>query len=267
MIGTPLGRHAPALDAVRTLLTKSGRREAGQFAIEGATMLAEALAAEREILALYVTERGLDGLIGTGSLLDAVPGERIFIVDDRAMAKLSDLTTPPGVVAVLASDLQPLVTLLERGEPALVLAGIADPGNAGTLLRSAEIFGVRQAIFAREAVEPHNPKVVRATMGAIFRMRLAVADAADVVDAAHRNGYTIVAATRDGTALPEFRFPERSLVAIGNERHGVSVWLPNYDSGVTIPQSGHGESLNASVAGGIILYAFSQQFGNTIFEA
>lgn len=262
MIGIPLGRHAPALDAVRALRTKCGRRDQGRFAVEGATLLAEALSAGCVPLAVYATPRGLEAVAG-----QAVPAERIFAIDERAMARLSDVETPPGVLAVFPKVLSNLDDLLSRGEPALVLAGIADPGNAGTLLRSAEIFGVRQAIFAREAVEPHNPKVVRATMGAIFRMALATADASDLVAAARERAYTLVAAARDGVALPDFIFPERTLVAVGNERHGVAAWLPHYDAGVAIPQTGRGESLNASVAGGIILYAFSQQFSGRTFDS
>lgn len=265
MIGTPLGRHAPALDAVRALSTKNGRRDAGRFTVEGPTMLAEAVAAGCELLELYGTPAALGAL--PARILAATSADRVFAVDERSLARLSDLQTPPGVLAVLAARLDDPDHLLADGRPALVLAGVADPGNAGTLLRSAEIFGIDRAIFTRDAVEPHNPKVVRATMGAFFRMRLAVADAADLVGAARRHGFAIVATAREGTPLPAFRFPERSLVAIGNERHGVAASLPTADFQVAIPQAGAGESLNASVAGGIILYAFSQQFGRTIFEA
>ena len=81
-----------------------------------------------------------------------------------------------------------------------------------------------------------------------------------MVAAARRFDYTLVAAARDGVPLPAFRFPDRPLIAIGNERHGVAAWLPRWDLGVSIPQPGGGESLNASVAGGIIFYTFSQQF-------
>ena len=265
MIGTPLGRHAPALDAVRGLRTKSGRREAGRYAIEGPTMLAEALAAGNEPVAVYGTQPGLAAL--PHALRAALSADRVFVVEERTLSRLSDLETPPGVLAVLSTRLEPLDELLAGGAPALVLAGVADPGNAGTLLRSAEIFGIDRTIFTGDAVEPHNPKVVRATMGALFRMRLAVAQGDDLLDAARRHGYAIVAATREGTPLPAFRFPERSLVAIGNERHGVFSSLPVADFQVAIPQTGGGESLNASVAGGIILYAFSQQVRPTIFEA
>jgi len=244
------------LEDVRALRTKSGRRDQGLFAVEGATMFDEAIASGLEPRAVYVTERGLGALGDRTTLLGE---QRLFVVDERSMARLSDVETPPGIVAVFPLELASLQDLLATGEPAIVLAGVADPGNAGTLLRSAEIFGIRHAVFAREAVEPHNPKVVRATMGAIFRMSIATVDASELIELAATHRYTIVAATHDGIALPDFTFPKRALLAIGNERHGVSGWLPRYDAGVTIPQPGRGESLNASIAGGIILYAFSQQ--------
>ena len=175
------------------------------------------------------------------------------------MARLSELETPPGILAVFAQPATDLESLMRRGKALLLLAGVGDPGNAGTLLRTAEIFGLRGAVFTTDAVEPFNPKVTRATMGAIFRMELAVAGAGEVRDAAGRHGFTVVAAERGGTPLPEFVFPERSLIAIGHERHGFSTSLPGYDLAVGIPQEGAGESLNASVAGSIILYAFAQQ--------
>jgi TrmH family RNA methyltransferase len=252
---TTLGLHSPKLDAVRALRTKAGRREQGRFAAEGPTMFAEALAAGREPEAVYATEAGLAAL---GPLAVRI-ADRLFVVPEKAMARLSDLDTPPGILAVHVATLAEPAALLADGAPAIVLAGIGDPGNAGTLLRTAEIFGIRAAFFVRDSVEPHNPKTVRATMGAIFRMALAQVEPDELVASARSARYTIVAATRDGTPLPEFRFPERALLAIGNERRGVVGSLPSWDRAVAIPQAGAGESLNAAVAGGIIFYAFSQQ--------
>jgi TrmH family RNA methyltransferase len=249
-----LGAHSPKLDAVRELRTKKGRRERKQFVVEGSTMLEEALAAGLVPVALYVIEQSIEALPASAAGL----GET-FLVPERAMAKLSLLETPPGILAVFAQPSSDLEELLGRGEALLLLAGVGDPGNAGTLLRTAEIFGMRGAIFTTDAVEPFNPKVARATMGAIFRMKLALADPGEVADAARRHGFTIVAAERGGTPLPGFVFPKRSLIAIGHERHGLAKSLPGYDVAVGIPQRGEGESLNASIAGGIILYAFAQQ--------
>ena len=219
-------------------------------------MLDEAIRAGQTPIAIFATEAAARS---NGALLERF-ADRLYDVSDRALARASDLETPPGLIAVFPLTTDPLEALLATGEPAIVLAGVADPGNAGTLLRSAEIFGLRHAIFARIGVEPHNPKVVRATMGAVFRMRLAIADPDELLGGARQHGYGIVAAARDGVSIATFAFPRRALLAIGNERHGVSAWLPRWDHGVAIPQRGAGESLNASVAGGIILYAFSQQF-------
>jgi TrmH family RNA methyltransferase len=252
---TTLGLHSPKLDAVRDLRTKRGRREHGRYAVEGATMLSEALTAGIEPEAIYVTSAGFASLPEAAKAIY----ERLFEVPDRAMARISELEAPPGIVAIFPIVFTPLDELLGAGRPAVVLAGVSDPGNAGTLLRSAEIFGLPGAIFLDAAVEPHNPKVVRASMGAIFRLALAVAKPDDISTAAKRHGYTLVAAAHDGEPLPGFRFPERFLIAIGHERRGVAEWLPSYDRAVAIPQRGGGESLNAAVAGGIIFYAFSQQ--------
>ncbi len=254
-MATPLGLHAPRLERVRTLLTKRGRSDEGRFAVEGPTMLAEAGAAGLIPEAVYATEKAASDFRAVVAPFD----DRLFIVPDRAMARLSDLESPPGLVAVFPAVLHGVDELLAEGEPVAVLAGIADPGNAGTLLRTAEIFGIDRAIFAGDAVEPHNPKTVRATMGAIFRMHIGVVTASALVEAASRYRYRIVAAARDGQSLPTYRFPERALLAIGNERHGVSLVLPQCNETVAIPHAGRGESLNASVAGGIIFYAFSQQ--------
>ncbi len=261
-MATTLGLHAPAIEQARALLQKRGRREQGRYAVEGPTMLGEALRAGLAPLEAFATE----AKHGEATALLGDFADCLRIVPERAMARLSDLETPPGIVAVFPLVLTGLDTLLGSGEPMAVLAGVADPGNAGTLLRSAEIFGIGAAIFAGDAVEPHNPKVVRATMGAFFRMRLGVATGADLTTAARLAQYTIVAAARGGQPLPEYRFSERSLIAIGNERHGVASVLPHYDKEIAIPQTGLGESLNASVAGGIIFYAFSQQTKRRILK-
>jgi TrmH family RNA methyltransferase len=254
-----LGAHSPKLDAVRELRTKRGRREQGRFAVEGPTMLSEALAAGLRPEAVYVTEHAAAPLAAATELQGL-----LFEVPERTMQRLSDLETPPGILAVFAQPACDLEDLLATGVPLALLAGISDPGNAGTLLRTAEIFGLGGAVFTSDAVEPHNPKVVRATMGAIFRLRVAVADPVEIVAAAARRGYEVVAAARGGAPLPNFRFPARPLIAIGHERHGVGPALVQGSLAVGIPQPGPGgESLNAASAGAIIFYTFSQQCKST----
>ncbi len=254
-MSTILGAHSPKLDAVRALASKAGRTAQRRYAIEGPTLLAEALAAGLRPEALFVTDRGEAGL---DERTRRELADRTYVIPERAMARLSDLETSPGILAVLPMRSDTPESVLD-GSPVLVLAGIADPGNAGTLLRAAEIFGVTNALFTHDGVEPHNPKVVRATMGAFFRVRVASIGGDELVVAARQAAYTVVAAAREGLPLPSFTFPERCAIAIGNERRGVAASLPFWERSVSIPQLGGGESLNAAVAGGIILYAFSQQ--------
>jgi TrmH family RNA methyltransferase len=255
---TPLGAHSPKLETVRTLRTKAGRRREGRYAVEGPTMIGEAMRSGLQPESVYATEAGYAAL---GPLAGRLEGE-LYLIPERAMGRLSELDTPPGVLAVLPVALQPLPVLLSGGAPVALLAGVADPGNAGTLLRTAEIFGVTRAVFATDGVEPYNPKVVRASMGAIFRMALATATPSELLEAAGRAGYSVVATAQGGTPLEAFTFPRRTVLAIGNERRGVSGWLPRWDATVTIEQRGDGESLNAAVAGGIVFYVFSQTVPN-----
>jgi TrmH family RNA methyltransferase len=254
-----LGAHSPKLDAVRGLRTKAGRREAGRFTLEGPTLLEEAVRSGLELEAVYATERAYSAL---GALAERI-GAPVFLIPDKAMSRLSELDSPPGIVAVAPLGDSELGTLLDGRGPLLLLAGVADPGNAGTLLRSAEIFGFAGVIFARDGVEPHNPKVVRAAMGALFRVPHALAAAEEVVTGAREREYMLIATSNDGQPLPDFRFERRSIVAVGNERHGVAGWLPSWDRAVAIPQPGGGESLNAAVAGSIVAYAASQQLSTS----
>jgi len=256
-----LGLHSPVFDDVRALRTSAGRRERDHYAIEGPTLLAEALDAGLEPELVLATEAAFAKL--PADLARRLEG-RTALAAERAFARVSELETPPGLLAVLPRRFAPLDALLGMGEPALVLSGVADPGNAGTLIRTAEIFGITRIVAVRGGVDPHNPKLVRAAMGATFRVALAVADPAELAAAARAAGYAFVATAAQGTPLPTVRFPRCALLAVGNERRGVGGWDPDYDLVVAIPQLGVGESLNAAIAGGIVLYAFSQQFVDSI---
>ena len=250
-----LGLHSPKLDAVAALRTAAARSEQGRFIIEGPTLLEEAIRAGAEIEAVYATAAGHDKF---GSILVGlrVP---VYLVPERALAKLSDLETPPGILAVTLQRRLTPEAVVDGGGPVLLLAGISDPGNAGTLVRSAEIFGIERVLFGEGGVDPYNSKVVRSSMGAIFRLRLAKIASERLAPLAQGAGYKVVAADAKGEPLERFTFERRSVVAVGNERRGVAAWLPGWDAAVSIPQQGEGQSLNAAIAGSIILYTLMQQ--------
>ncbi|MBV9102231.1 MAG: RNA methyltransferase [Candidatus Eremiobacteraeota bacterium] len=253
---TALGTHSPQLHQVRALLERRGRRDQGRFSFEGPTLLAEAVASGTQIEALYATQRAYESL--PAALVESLSCP-VYLISERALRKVSDLETPSGVLAVAATRFIELDRLLSGGATALLLARVADPGNAGTLLRSAEAFGVDGVLFDEEVVDAYNPKVVRASMGSIFRQRCAVVELQELAQKAHRERYALVATDRRGVPLPQFAFPERCIIAVGHERTGLSGRHVEWDAAVAIPQEGKVDSLNAAMAGCIVLYEHARQ--------
>jgi RNA methyltransferase, TrmH family len=255
-VPTALSPHNPRVERVRELRTPRGRRERGRFVFEGPTLLDEAQRSGVAIEELYGTAAALTA---HATLIAAVEGAGtpVFMLPERTLARLSDVETPPGLVAIGVQPASDLATILARPGPVLLLAGVNDPGNAGTLLRSAEAFGAAGVLFGRGGVDPFAPKVVRAAMGSLFRIPVAGVDPAELQEAAAAAGRAIIAATLDGEPLAAAELPVRAILAVGNERRGVSGFLARWDRAVRIEQASATESLNAAVAGSILLYAHS----------
>ena len=253
-----LSPHNPRLARVRDLRTARARRERGAFTLEGPTLLAEAQRSGVALLELYGTEAALAEHTVLAAAAEA-SGTLVYALADHALARLSDLETPPGLLAVATMPAPDLAALMARPGPVLLLAGVNDPGNAGTLVRSAEAFGAAGVVFGRGGVDPYAPKVVRSAMGSLFRVPVAPATAAELVAAAEAAGRPILATTLDGEPLATAELPARAIVAVGNERHGVGGFLQRWDQAIRIEQSPAAESLNAAVAGSIVLYTLAQR--------
>ncbi|HTW84097.1 MAG TPA: RNA methyltransferase [Candidatus Sulfotelmatobacter sp.] len=248
---TPLSPHNPRIEAVRDLRTPKGRRAAGRFAAEGPTLLEEARRSGTRPCEIYLSETALGRFDAGVYEADGVP---VHVLPDRVAARLSDVETPSGIVAVFDLPAAGPATILARPGPVLLLAGVSDPGNAGTLVRSAEAFGAAGVLFGRGGADPFAPKVVRAAMGSIFRLPVAAVDADELLALAAAAERPVVATDLDGEDLRVVGIPANAVVAIGNERRGVRDWLPRWDRAVRIPQCDTTESLNAAVAGSIVLY-------------
>lgn len=250
-----LGPHHTRLAAVRDLRTPQGRLAGRCYAAEGPTLLIEAERSGVPPREIYVTPAASAGI-------DAPRWERagvaVYIVPDRAFARLSDLESPSGVLAVFDLPEQRVTAILALDGPVLLLAGVGDPGNAGTLVRSAEAFGAAGVLFGRGGADPFAPKVVRAAMGSLFRLPVASVAPDELVAAARAAGRPILATDTDGEPLGAAPIPADAIIAVGNERRGVRDWLPSWDRAVRIPQRRSTESLNAAVAGSIVLYAASR---------
>jgi TrmH family RNA methyltransferase len=255
-VPTPLSPHNPRIELVRELRTPRVRRERGRFAFEGPTLLAEAVSSGLKIEELYGTEPTLAAHAALVATVEAA-GTPVYTVAERTLARLSDVETPPGLVAVAHQPAGDLATILERPGAVLLLAGINDPGNAGTLLRSAEAFGAAGVLFGRGGVDPFAPKVIRAAMGSLFRLPVAAVTPEEVLEAATAAGRPVIAAALDGEPLANATLPANAIFAVGHERHGVGAFLSRWDRAVRIEQASTTESLNAAVAGSILLYIVS----------
>lgn len=247
---TSAGAHSPRIALARDLLSKKGRRQQTRFSFEGSTLLGQALDADTEIEEIYATQNSYQSSPEPARAESR--GIPVYVVDERTLRRISDLETPPGIVAVARSAFHSLESQLETPGLVLVLAGVGDPGNAGTLLRSAEAFGVRRVIFGAGAVDPYLPKVIRGAMGATFRMRMTVCSPEDLSRVSE--GWQAVGLAAEGIPIDQMAWTARDLLFVGSERQGLGAWAALCGRLAGIPMAGEAESLNAAVAGSIALY-------------
>ncbi|GAA5116214.1 RNA methyltransferase [Haloechinothrix salitolerans] len=251
--------RTPRVVAARKLTSRSGRRQAGRFLAEGAQAVREALRVPERVHELFVTEAA------AGRHAELVTqatnaGVTVSEIDTRAAELLSETVTPQGIVAV-CSLLDMALDDALRGTPGLVvvLAGIADPGNAGTVVRVADAAGADAVIFAGDAVDVHNGKCVRASTGSVFHLPLAREHDVDAVyDACRAHGLRLVAA--DGSASDDLDtatdLATPTAWVFGNEAHGLSAdEISAADGAIRVPIYGDAESLNLATAAAVCLYA------------
>ena len=251
-MATRLGVHTARLKNVAALRSRKERWESKRFAFEGPTLLEEAHAGAFAIEELYVTQAAYDQTPLVREL-DRI-GTPTFLLEPASAAQISDLATPTGIVAVAPMRFSSLEEIFTGGNPAIVLADVGDPANAGTLLRSADAFDCAGAICGSLGVDPYHPKVVRGSMGAVFRLKLAVSDPPELADAAAAAGVRVLGLTAKGEPLADEPWDRPAALVVGHERHGLGRWEACCESLLGIPMAGAAESLSAAVAGSIALY-------------
>jgi RNA methyltransferase, TrmH family len=251
-----LGRRAERLAGVRALKTAKGRREQRRFAFEGPTLLFEAVGAGVPIDEIYATQAAYESTPQVREL--EARQTPVFIVGEDALAGISDLEAPSGILTVAPIRLLEANELFKRGSPLLVLADLNDPANAGTLLRSADAFGCAGVLFGRLGVDPYHPKVVRGSMGAAFRLALGMADPAAAAAAAAFAGVRLLGLSAGGRPIGDESWQAPVAIVVGHERRGLGRWESLCERLLAIPMSGKTESLSAAIAGSIALYEASR---------
>lgn len=253
--------RTPRVVAARRLLRRKDRDQHGRFLAEGQQAVREAVAAGA-VVELFVTS---GARTRHTDLVEAATqaGARISTVTDEALTSLAETMNPQGILAVCRQRDVPLAEALSRG-PRLVAVLVAnrDPGNAGTVLRTADAAGATVVVFAGDTVDPYNGKCVRASAGSLFHVDVVrAASAQAAVEALRSAGLLVLATQPRGETDLDGLICDGSLAAgtawlFGSEAHGLPADLAaTADRRVSIPIHGRAESLNLAAAAAVCLYA------------
>lgn len=253
---------------IRGLQTRKNRERERLFVAEGVRVVEE-LIDSGLVLHEVVTAPSLEDTPRGRALLErAALSGRVFRTTDAELRSLSTTDTPQGVLAVARIPERTLedVELRSRDDAiaardvVLVLDAVQDPGNLGTLIRSADAFAAAGVIALPGTVDCWNPKVVRSAAGSLFRVPVVHAEAGDVRAWLAAKDVRTYAADAEGTSVDDITPGARVALVVGNEGAGLSDEARSFaDEIVAIPMPGRAESLNVAVAAGILLYAFTRQ--------
>jgi TrmH family RNA methyltransferase len=233
---------------------RSFRWSEGACVLEGPDLVVSALDANAPIEAIYVDEEHVGRL---GHLLEAATRRdvRVYVLASGVLERVADATSPQPVLATAALAISNLDDIEPEGL-ILVLHDVRDPGNAGTLIRSADATGATGVVFSGHSVDPFNPKTLRATAGSIFRLPVAVAELDETLRSfSGRGASTYATVVRGGDNHRSIDYRRASVVVIGNEAEGLSEdAIALCDGRISIAMAGASESLNAGVAGSLIAF-------------
>lgn len=239
----------PKVQTWKGLKERKGRKETGCFLVEGRKMAEEVLRSGFEVTALLMAE----GFTPDFALPDGIAS---YILPEHVFAAVCDTKTPQGIAAVVR-----MRDSLATGNRLVALDGVQDPGNVGTILRTADAAGFDGVLLSEQCADVFSPKVLRATMGSIFRMGVRVTDdlPGELASLA-RDGFSILSSQLDGTPFYD-REPvgDRFVLVIGSEGNGVTEEVKQVATHrVKLPMRGGAESLNAAVAAGIMMYELTR---------
>ena len=229
---------------IRNLHSKKFRDSEGYFIAEGEKILAEILEfAPASIFLIVCTQESLE------KIKQRDPFD-IFIASPSEFERVSLLKSPQGILVVLKNTLSE-EKLLDQNKSTLVLDNIQDPGNLGTILRTADWFGINQIYCSLNTVDCFNPRVVQASMGSLFRLIINYGDLSEFLS---KQTLPIYGALLEGESCFKVKIKESAILIIGNEGSGISKEIiTKIQHPITIPRNGNGESLNVAVACGVLL--------------
>ncbi len=253
-------RSNPAVVAAAALHDKKYRDEQHLFLFEGIKLFREAVLSGIDIVSVFTSEKNLP------FCREMLPGKDIIQVSDSVIEKLSTEKSPQGVICVAKyidkiHNLNKIYTMkdfISRDRRIMILSSLRDPGNLGTVIRTASAFGTDELILSADCADIYNPKTVRAAMGTLFRQRITyAANLRDAVIMMTKAGYNVCAAVldRESERLDKMKITSKTAFVIGNEGHGISPdIIEAAGSKVYIPMEDGVESLNAAAAAAVFMW-------------
>lgn len=249
------GLQNPQVKAAAELKQKKYRQQQGLFLAEGLRTVEEAVHS-KTVVSIFYTAIDDDR---TRCVLEEAAAQqlKLYCVSDAVMKKIADTDTPQGIIAVCKVQDVTLDKLLSKGEMLLVLDRVGDPGNLGTMLRTADAAGIGGVVLLKGCVDIYAPKTVRSSMGSLFHVPVVSGVAEDKFIAEAKDaGYELLVTSLEGADnLYKADLGGRIAFVMGNEAGGVSArLLERADKRVFIPMAGRAESLNVAIAAGIVMF-------------
>lgn len=248
---------------IKSLHLKKNRDREKYFIIEGRRAVEEALNQNsnskhtKNIEVVIITNEFADK---NSSFINQLNKLKIHCepISSKEMDQISDVETNQGIIAKIKYfdyDIDELIKNSTLKSNIVILDSISDPGNMGTIIRTASWFGITGIISTNNCVSIYNTKLLRSTMGNVFNIPIfEIEDVKLIFDKLKQNNYTIFAADLEGRSYKEILYPDKKAIIFGNEAHGISNNIKNYiDTKITILKKGQGESLNVSVSAGIVI--------------
>lgn len=227
---------------IQSLHNKKNWRIRPVFIVEGDTIITELLKENIHFETIYATQAWVDKNIHVANL--------VKIIDEKILLQISCLKTPNKVLAIVKKPILPPL-LVKNSYWTIYLDGINDPGNLGTIIRTADWFGIKQIILSTDSANWYNPKVIQSTMGSFFRVHIYYQDLENIPNIQEVHVY---GALLNGHSLYNMNITNGGILVIGNEKRGIrNTIIPYIKNAISIPKFGGAESLNAAVANGIIL--------------
>jgi len=253
----PLASSNQHVQLLRRLVgRRSARSDAGVFVVEGPVLVAEAIRSAHRIRAVYADVAVSADIESLGrdvaAMLDAT-GVLVCTVSAGVLGRVLSTVSPRPWCAIVESPLVDASEVIAAPGPVVACVGISDPGNLGTVVRSAEAMGAAGVLVTAGSVDPLAPKVVRASAGSVLRVPLGEVTAPDLLELAHASGRSLVGLSgASGDDLWSSDLGDRTILCVGNEAAGLPAGL-ELDGLIAVAMVGEVESLNAAVATSIVL--------------